>query len=140
MARLAAYLGSAVDGLLSTEPFSGWRVVRSVEHEPREEIRYEFEGCGVEVICDEFDRIQTVFLHRGIGESLVDIPFSMSRWEVLERFGAPAKSGGPVSIPGIPDRGEWDRFALPEAALHIQYRLDRDEIDMITLIRPDAVP
>ena len=138
--RLADYLGSAVGELLKAEPFSGWRVVRSVEHEPKMEIWYEFEGRGVEVSCDGFDRIQTVFLHRGDGESLANVPFSMSRREVLERFGVPTRSGGAVRIPGLGDRGAWDRFTLPEGSLHVQYRLESDEIDMITLIRSDAVP
>jgi hypothetical protein len=81
-----------------------------------------------------------VFLHRGDGESLVGIPFSMSRREVLGRFGAAATSGAPVRIPGLGDRGAWDRFTIPEGSLHVQYRIDRDEIDMLTLMRADAVP
>ena len=58
---------------------------------PKTEIRYEFEGRGVEVICDDAERVQTIFLRRGEGESLSELPF--------------------------------------------QYRLDRDEIEMITLMR-----
>jgi hypothetical protein len=137
---LADYLGRHVDELLRVEPFSGWRVVRSVETDPKPEVWYEFEGRGVEVICDELDRIQTLFLHRGEGESLAGVPFSTKRQEVLERFGTPASSGGPVRIPVLGDRGAWDRFTVPEGSLHVQYSSDRDEIDMITLIRPDAVP
>lgn len=137
---LVAYLGRHVDELLRAEPFSGWRVVRSVETDPDPEVWYEFEARGVEVICDERERIKSMFLHRGEGESLAGVPFSTRRQDVLARFGTPTTSGGPVRIPVLGDRGAWDRFTLPEGALHVQYRADRDEIDLITLIRPDAVP
>lgn len=137
---MANYLGCEMGELLKAQPFSEWNVTRSVEHEPRMEIWYEFVEHGIEVTCDGFDRIQTVFLHRGEGESLAGIPFSMSRREALERFGRPAKSGGAVRIPSLGVRGPWDRFLLAQGVLHVQYCIDRDEIDMITLMRPDAVP
>lgn len=139
--RLADYLGRHIGELLKSEPFSGWHAVRSVENEPKPEVRYKFDEHGVEILCDEFDWIMTVFLRRGgDGESLVDVTFGMPRSQVLERFGTPEKSGGPVRLPGIGDRGPWDRFALSEGALHIQYSTVRDEIDLVTLMRPDVVP
>ncbi|MBL8785074.1 MAG: hypothetical protein JNJ59_09255 [Deltaproteobacteria bacterium] len=138
--KMAMYLGRKVGDLIGTEPFSGWYVLRTIETDPKPEIRYEFEGHGVEVICDEFDRIRTLFFHRGDAESLVDIPFDLTRKEVLERLGRTAKSGQPVRLPGIGDRGAWDRFPLLNGALHIQYRTDRDDIEMITFMRSDAVP
>jgi hypothetical protein len=137
---LAHILGRAIREVLDTEPFSGWLFTRTVEHEPKEQISYEFEGHGVDVICDRFDAIRTVFLQRGDGALLAGIPFSMSRREVLERFGPAAASGAAVRIPGFGDRGPWDRFTIPEGSLHVQYRTDREEIDMITLMRADAVP
>lgn len=138
--ELAAYLGRDVDELLDTEPFSGWHAVRSIEMEPTPEIRYELEGHGVEVLCDRFDRIKTVFVHRGDGEALIDIPFAMSRRQVQERFGPPASSGDAIRLPVLGDRGPWDLFVLPEGVLHIHYRVGRDEIELVTLMRPDAVP
>jgi hypothetical protein len=137
---LAKYLGLEIGELLVAMPFSSWHPVRSVENDPRPEVWYEFEGHGVEVICDEDDRIRTVFLHRGDGESLVDVPFGMTRQQVRQRFGVPAASGAAVRIAGIGDLGPWDRFALAEGVLHIQYSARWDEIDMVTLMRPDAVP
>ena len=137
---MLGYLGCPVGELLRAQPFSRWHAVRSVENDPKPEVRYEFEGRGIEVICDEFERIRTVFLHRGDGESLVDVPFTLGRKEVLERFGTPAKSGGAARHPGIGDRGAWDRFTLQEGTLHIQYAVGRDEIDMITVMRADVVP
>ena len=139
--RLAAYLGAHVSDLLGIPPFSGWEVTRSTEADlPKIEVWYEFKGHGVEVICDEDERIRTIFLHRGDGEALSEVAFSLSRREVLERYGSPSKSGAPVQFPGLSDRGAWDRFTLPTASIHFQYLLDRDEIDMITLMRHDAVP
>ena len=138
--RVVDYLGRVIGDLLKDQPFSEWQVVRTVENDPKPEVWYEFEGHRVEVICDGFDRIQTIFLHRGDGEDLIDLTFVLGRKQVLERLGMPAKSGGAVRIPGIGDRGAWDRFTLPEGALHVQYAVERDAIDMITLIRADVVP
>jgi hypothetical protein len=59
---------------------------------------------------------------------------------VLERFGPAATSGAAARITGLGDYGPWDRFTIPEGLLHVQYRTDRDEIDMITLMRADAAP
>jgi hypothetical protein len=139
--KLINYLGADVSELLAIPPFSGWEVTRSTEEDlPKKEVWYEFEGHGVEVICDEAERIQTIFLNRGDGEALAEVPFSLSRREVVERYGCPGKSGAAVRIPALGDYGAWDRFTLPAASIHVQYRLDRDEIDMITLMCPDAVP
>lgn len=139
--KLTDYLGADVRKLLKVAPFSGWEVIRSIEQDlPKKEIWYEFEGRGVEVICDEDDRIRTIFLRRGDGELLSEISFSLSRREVLERYGAPSKSGCATRIPALGDQGAWDRFTLPMGSIHVQYHLDRDEIDMITVMRADAVP
>jgi len=140
--KLADYLGAHVSDLLAIPPFSGWEVTRSVEEDlPEKEVRYEFEGHGVDVICDATEHIRTIFLRSGDGEALSDIPFALSRKEVLKRLGSPSKSGAAVRLPVLGDKGAWDRFAtLPAGSVHVQYRLDRDEIDMVTLMRRDAEP
>jgi hypothetical protein len=74
------------------------------------------------------------------GEALSEVAFSLSRREVLNRFGSASKSGAAVRVPVLGDRGAWDRFTLPAGSIHVQYRLDRDEIDMITLMCRDAEP
>jgi hypothetical protein len=138
---LTDYLGADVNELLKTSPFSGWQVTKSIEQDlPKREVWYEFEGHGVEVICDEADRIRTVSLHRGDAEAFSEVPFSLSRREALERYGSPSQSGAATRIPVLGDRGAWDRFVLPAAVVHIQYLLDRDEIDMVTFMCPEAVP
>jgi len=140
MPMLTALLGANIGEMLAVPPFSQWEVTRSTEEEsPEKRVWYEFNGRGVEVICDASDRIRTIFLHRGHGASLSEIPFSLSRRGVLARYGAPSKSGDArKSVLG--ERGAWDRFESPSYCVHFQYRADRDEIDMITLMRPDAVP
>ncbi len=139
--ELARFLGAHVRDLFAISPFSGWAFTRSVEEElPKKEIWYEFEGHGVEVICDVDERIRSIFLHRGDGEAISEVAFSLNRREVLSRFGSPSKSGSAVRIPALGDKGGWDRFKLPAGSIHIQYRLDRDEIELITLMRRDAEP
>ena len=137
---LVHILGRAVSEVLDAKPFSGWLFTRTEEHESREEFWYEFEGRGVQLICDRFELVRSVFLRRGDGESLAGVPFSMSRREVLMRFGPAAKNGAAVWIPGLGDYGPWDRFTIAEGFLHVQYCTDRDEIDMVTLMRADAAP
>jgi hypothetical protein len=135
-----SYLGRHVDELLKALPFSRWQVVRTIQSEPKKEVWYEFEGRGVDVICDESNRVQTVFIRRGDGESLIEIPFAVGRSSILAKFGSPSKSGGKVRIPGVGERGPWDRFTLPMGTIHVQYSVDGDEIDMISLIRADVLP
>lgn len=135
------YLGRHVSELLAVPPFAQWEVARSTEEDlPKKEVWYEFEGHGVEVICDEDERIRSIFLHRGDGEALADLAFTSGREKVVAHFGPPARSGKAVKLPVLGDRGAWDRFVAPAWVIHVQYRLDRDEIDMVTLMRPDAVP
>jgi hypothetical protein len=139
--KLASHLGAHSSRLLSIEPFSQWSVSRSVENDlPKREVWYEFGGRGVEVICDEDELIRTIFLHAGVDASLSEIPFGSTRHEVLERFGPPSKSGPATRHPVLGDSGAWDRFPSGTTTVHIQYRLDANEIDLITLMHPDAVP
>ncbi len=140
---LATYLGSHIEDLLSVPPFSEWMVVRSIEEfqqETEAEIWYEFDGHGVEVVCDETERIRTIFLHRGDGEALFEMAFSSRRQNIVAQYGCPSKSGAAARIPGLGDHGAWDRFSLPTGSLHVQYRPGGDDIEMITLMRSDAVP
>ncbi len=139
--KLTNYLGAPVSTLLASEPFSKWLVRRSIESDlPRKEVWYEFDGRGVEVICDEDETIRTIFLHTGVDQSLSDIPLTLTRQEVLERFGCPSASGPPMRHPVLGESGAWDRFSSAASTIHIQYRVGVDAIDMITLLRPDAVP
>lgn len=139
--KLGDYLGLHVSKLLSAEPFVLWSVRRSIEKDlPKREVWYEFDGHGVEVICDEDDNIRTIFLHSGVDDALWVIPFKLRRGEVVERFGAPSKSGVELRHPILGESGAWDRFIIGNLTIHVQYRLGSESIEMITLMRPDAVP
>jgi hypothetical protein len=139
--HLVGYLDAPVSRLLANPPFSEWVVTRSMQDGlPKKKICYEFNNHGVEVICDEMDQIRTIFLHRGDGETLSDIDLSLSRRDVLERYGSPTKSGAAGKIPLLGDHGSWDRFTLGAITLHVQYQLDRDQIETVTLISHDVVP
>jgi hypothetical protein len=134
---VAQYLQMDIDEVLKLEPFSRWRVIRSVFDE---RVHYEFESGGVGFICDEVRRIKTIFIYRGADETLTGIPFSLSRRDVRAKYGPPAKSGPASKSPRLGESGPWDRFSLATATLHIQYMLDRDEIELITLMTPGTEP
>ncbi len=138
---LAGFLGAPVNALLAVELVSGWDYTRTEDLElPTPEIWYVFDGRGFEVMCDEHERITTIFLMRGDGVQLSSIPFTASRAQVWQVLGVPERSGPAALIPLLGHQGAWDRFWLPAAALRIQYCLDRDEIEQITLMRHDVVP
>jgi hypothetical protein len=111
--RLADYLGAHVRDLLTQPPFSGWEVTRSIEEDlPKKEVRYLFEARGVEVLCDESERICAIFLRRGDGEALGEVAFSLSRRQVLDRYGVPSESGGPVRIRSSAPTGPGTGFVF----------------------------
>lgn len=137
---LVKLLGQSATTLLKTPPFDGWKLTRSEENDPKRENWYEFKGHGVEAISDGSDVINTIFLHSGDGEALGGVPFATSRAGIGKLFGAPVATGSAVSIPRLGRRGPWDRFSVDRALIHVQFRVDLDEIDMITLMRPGTEP
>jgi len=139
--KMADYLGVHASKLLASEPFCGWAVTRSVERDlPRTEVWYEFDGHGVEVICDEDESIRTIFFHAGVHQWLSDLPFALRRKDIISRFGPPSKSGAATRHPVLGESGPWDRFILGNGTVHFLYRVDSDQIDRITLMRQDAIP
>lgn len=139
--NLFEHLGTHVSGLLSLQPFSNWDFARTKEEDlPETEVYYEFEGHGVDVVCDASERIRTIFLKGGDGEALFGVPFSLKRNDVLDRYGSPSQSGLAVRHPVLGDSGAWDRFTLDAGVLHVQYKFGQDKIEMITLMTADAAP
>lgn len=142
---LSKYLGMKATMLLGEPPFSEWAFTRSVDDDLAElRINYVCETDGIDVVCDKNEDISTIFLHadelRHLSEDVEDMPFESSRQEVLTRLGAPSKSGERYSDPILGEYGEWDRFARPGYAIHIEYGIDEDVIRRITLMRADVVP
>lgn len=137
------YLACPISKLLESAPFKSWPVERSIDDDLDERvIEYVFEGHGLEVQCDPKEKIATMFLSSSEGwdESLFDIPFSLSRPEVLSRLGKPEKSGEKVRDAIFGETGAWDRFRVPQGAIHIQYQFNGPGIAKITLMRSDVVP
>jgi hypothetical protein len=137
---LSRYLGKPSSAMLSDPPFRDWRVERSVETGLGEiVIDYVFPEHGIEMQADARDHLSVLFLSSG-SICLSDLPFALTRAEVGERCGEPAKSGNGLRDPILGDYGPWDRFSNDAHALHVEFRADVDRIAKITLMRPDVVP
>ena len=144
MMKLASYLGQNASSLLEAEPFKNWTVERTVDDESDPpEVRYVFENCGFQFNCDrENESVNTLFLEKEehAGTVLSEVPFSLGRDEVLSRFGSPSKSGEGFSHPVLGEFGDWDRFQRSDYTVHVQYCVDSDRIEKITLMRNDVAP
>jgi len=143
--RITEYLGKHISTLLEDAPFKHWPVEKYIEEDLEEKrTYYTFKEHGIEVCCDQNDKISDIFLkseeNKRFDESLFEIPFSLSRNQVLERFGTPSKSSGKSSSAFLGDSGAWDIFTQQTYAIHIEYRVDSDRIKMITLMRNDIIP
>ena len=143
--NLEKYLGKPASNMLSDAPFKDWVFERTFENDLKESrIDYVFPQNGLDFICDGDDRVRTIFLysddHRCVGKGPVDLPFSLTRQEVIERLGSPSKSGGLVNDPILGDFGGWDRFSRLSSSIHVEYSADSDRINKITFMRADVVP
>jgi hypothetical protein len=68
------------------------------------------------------------------------LSFEESRYSVHKRFGKPDATGGGEVIRLFGKVPNWDRFDRKEFSLHIQYADDAASINLVSLIRSDAVP
>jgi len=142
---IADYIGRRVSSLLKVAPFKDWPVTRSINDDLGERIiHYIFKEHGLELRCDRNDNISVIFLysndHIGFDGPPFEIPFSWNREQVLERFGPPAKSGRKTSLPFLGDHGAWNRFTQRKYTIHMEYRVESDGIELITLMRNDVIP
>lgn len=142
--KMSEFLGKPASRLLETGPFKSWPAERWVDDDDDPPVVcYTLEGCGLQFICSREDElVRSVFLeaeeHAGI--VLSEVPFNQSREQVLARFGSPSRSGERVTDDILGEFGPWDRFQMPEYTVHVQYKLDADTIEQITLMRNDVVP
>jgi hypothetical protein len=97
----------------------------------------------LELRCDHKENISAIFIDignfNGVYDGLLGVSFSWNRHQLLEHFGAPAKSGRKMSDPILGDYGAWDRFAMLNYSVHIEYETSSEGIKKITFIREDAV-
>ena len=141
------FLGKPAASLLATSPFDVWSVEREVEEDlPERRVDYVFSEQGLSITCDQEDdeRIRTIFLHprelQHFDVKLIDFPLCFCRRDVLERMGTPSNNGAPRTHEILGAYGAWDRYDRPDCTLHVQYRVDADRIELITLMRRDVAP
>ena len=142
---MTEYIGSHISTMLESEPFKYWPVEKSVEDDLDEQIiQYVFNGNGLELRCDSDGIISSIFLlseeYGGFDESLFEIPFSLNRQQVHEILGTPSKSGEKINDPLLGEYGAWEHFTQPDSTIHIEYKIDADKINNITLMQNDVVP
>ncbi|TRD00560.1 hypothetical protein FJV76_03855 [Mesorhizobium sp. WSM4303] len=139
--RLLDYLGKPATHLLTSLPFKDWDFERSIDDDlPEQSINYEAGRHGFSFTCDNDETINTIFVESDdFDQSLLDIPFSLGRWEVQSILGAPSKSGKSHSDPVLGEYGPWDRYDEERHSIHIGYQPYADRIRRITLTRADMV-
>ncbi len=142
---LALYLNRKASALLADPFFKNLTFEKSFETGLEKlRIDYVFAQDGIDFVCDEEDKVQTIFLYndesRCFTGGLQDLPFTSTRKEVVARLGAPSKSSGGVRDPILGEYGPWDRFTRANYAIHVEYRLNADVINKITFMRADVVP
>lgn len=142
---LANYLGKEALILLADAPFRNWTFEKSFERDvERPRVDYVFTQEGMDFVCDGDDKVRTIFLYfdgvRFFRGGVQDLPVTFSRQQVIAYLGLPSKSGGKISDPILGKYGAWDRFTRTGYVIHIEYRLDADAINKITLMRADVVP
>ncbi len=135
---LVNYLGNSVSFMLADVPFKNWGFEKSSENDLEEPItHYIFPKNGLELRCDRHNKVNTIFLYSdeflGFDESLLEVPFSFARHQVIEYFGSPSKSGNRINDPILGEYGAWDRFARLNYTIHVEYRANIDRIKQITL-------
>lgn len=99
---------------------------------------YSFTQSGIDLICNNEDRILTVFIYSGDNDHKAytgtlphKLRFKDTRSEVIEKIGLAPKAGGGRG--GILGRIHiWDIYDLPTHSLHVQYTTN-GTIGQITL-------
>ena len=142
---LASYLDRNASILLADPPFKSWSLEKFLESDlDKPLIDYVFAQNGMDFVCDAEDKVSSIFLYsdesRCFEEGVHDLPLTANRQEVIARLGSPSKSGGCIRDPILGEYGAWDRFARTGYTIHIEYRLDSDAINKVTLMRTDVVP
>lgn len=143
--NITDYLGYQASIMLRDEPFKNWVVERSLEEDLDPPIiHYFFAYRGLELRCDDDEKISVIFLRSDendkFDDTLIEPYFSWNRKQVMEHFGSPTKSCDKSSHPILGDYGAWDRFTMPNYVVRFEYRMDSASIRTITFMRNDVVP
>ena len=143
--NIADFLGKNVASMLKEMPFKNWPVERAYEDGLEEPIiHYIFPKNGIELRCDQNDKISVIFLYfdkyGGFDESLFGVSFLWNHERILEHFGNPSKTGDKSNHPILGEWGAWDRFERHGFAIHVEYQIDSGGVKKFTLMRSDVVP
>lgn len=139
--NIAKLLGQPISRLIGKEPFRHWEYERSVDMDvEKPSVDYEFIGKGFDVICGLDESIRTIFLSVGsIDEfEFFVIPFTSTRKQVRELLGSPSRHAEKSVSPILGASGAWDLFPQHGYTVHVEYKIDTDEVNRITLSgKPD---
>lgn len=139
--EISELINGLAPDLLAREPFVRWARTRKVDADlPQVEVRYVFRGVGIEFICDEEERVHTVFLRPGEGERLLGTSFAELRRELLAAYGHASAEGCEVVLPVLGNKGRWERFDSVGMVFHFQYGWRSPSIELVTVMRADVVP
>jgi hypothetical protein len=105
-------------------------------------------AIGLEVCLSSDSIVETVFLHGWGHERFAQysgplpegLTFASSRKEVRTVFGRPSSSADEQVLEYLGPIGAWDRYDLPAAHLHFQYRMSEPGIVLITLMARGTAP
>ena len=108
----------------------------------------EIPSAGIGFVASFDGRVSSIQLHAEgyekfklySGPPIEDISFAHSQLAVRKRLGLPESTGGGEVIPFLGKGTKWDRYKRQDYSLHIRYAEDEQSIDLISLMRFDAVP
>ncbi len=109
---------------------------------------YEFFENGLGLQFDDGNRLISIQLfsegldsYREYSEPFENgMSFEMSKGDIKKLLGRPTNTGGGENIPVLGPRLPWVLFVYEDHALHIQFSIERDSIQLITLMSLDALP
>ena len=94
-----------------------------------------------EFLLDKNSAIRTIFLYTANGHKGFDGIHHLSKQdEVLEKYGAPHKSGEEKEISILGKKGAWERYEYPTYVLHIEHSVGADTVEKITIMLPCVAP
>ncbi len=127
--------------------------VRLLNESPKTELiedRFymELRSSGIAFVANLDGRVMMIQFHAEgyqgynafAGELPEGLSFTENRRAIQSRLGQPSASGGGTVIQFIGKTPKWDRFDRPSSSLHLQYADNEKGINLVSLMRPDAIP
>jgi hypothetical protein len=141
--QIAKYLESAASVLLSDPPFNSWSFERSVDPDLAL-VDYVSAKNGMDFVCGLDEKVSCIFIYfnesRSLSGAIQGLPLTSCRQDLIHLFGKPSKSGAAINDPIFGEYGAWDRFLKQGYCVHIQYRINTEQVSQVTIMREDMVP